>query len=205
LAIGLWINLANTIDGKKLDVKTSNIGKHISLSNDPIEICIFFGLDYEIWKKGFDSKIQIFEWITSSKYFIKEIFYVENGSDRRRMESRQLYIDFMKWLWGDSEIPTEHKQSEIHIQYCAITYFNKQKELDTIIDEVKLCESRKAKYNGKLFMNHGINQKAILRKMNEFEKYVETLYKIDFNNWLDSASELTVQTQINLFFLSYVD
>lgn len=197
---GLWIDVGNTIDQKSLGVK-SNIGKEILLSIEPKEICDFLGLNYEFWKSGFETKIQIFEWLSSSKYFMKGIFNVENGADRNRMENRKMYVDFMKWLWGKDGTPTGPKPEVKYIQTQTIKYFNKQDELDIIVNEIKIRETRKEKYNGKFFVDNGVKGNSIVKTMSEFEKNIETMYKIDFLKWLDSVTENDVKFELKNFFV----
>lgn len=195
---GLCIYIDNKIDDEILEVK-SNIGKEIILSNEPKLICEFLGLNYEKWKIGFDTKIEIFEWIASSKYFIKGIFNVENRTDRIRMEKRKMYIEFYKWLWGDVENSNEPKPIFIKIQAHAIEYFNKRKELESIVNEIKINEERKLKYNGKFFIDKGFKKNLISQKMNEFEKNIEKKYSIDFAKWLDSVNIFEVKDELEKF------
>ena len=197
---GLWIDIGNTIDNKSLGVKC-NIGQKILLSNEPAQICKFLELDYALWHEGFKTKISIFEWLYSSKYFEKAIFNVVNGMDRKRMECREMYMDFMKWLWGGDGTPTESKPTIKYIQAYSIAYFNKQKELDMIVDEIKLREIRKTKYNGTLFVNNGINNTLIAKIMNQFEKYIELVKKIDFIKWVDMSKKETIQNELKNYFL----
>jgi hypothetical protein len=196
---GLWINITNNIDNKFLDVKC-NIGKELILTNEPSEICNFFDLDYLKWQCGFNTKNEIYEWLASSKYFIKGIFNIENGADRKRMENRKMYIDFMKWLWGDSLICTESKPIIRHIQYEAIIYFNKKNKLEEFISQAKILENRKEKYNGKFFIKKGIKSTLIVQTMADFEKYIEKIYEIEFVKWLDSTNKDIIETHIDIFF-----
>jgi hypothetical protein len=195
---GLCIDINNTIDDQPLGVN-SNIGKEIILSNKPEEICKFFELDYEQWEKGFDSNIEIFNWLVSSKYFIKGIFKIDNRAERIRMEKRKMYIEFFNWLWKDEDNSTEPKPTKIFIQAHAIKYFNKKNELDMIVNESKILEDRKKKYNGKIFIQKGFKDKLIFQKMNEFQKYIENLYKLEFTKWLDDVDSQEVQINLDKF------
>lgn len=196
---GLTIVIGDRIDGISLDIN-SNIGKEIILTSDPSEICNFFGLNYDLWKFGFNTRIQIFEWIASSKYFIKGIFNIENVADRKRMQCRKVYIGFMKWLWGSDGISLEPRPSRIHIQSIAINYFNKFEEFTSIVEEAKIREARKAKYNGKLFVDNGVTGKDITKSMNNFEHGICSEYKTSFDEWLDSVTKIQVQNELNKFF-----
>jgi hypothetical protein len=196
---GLWIEIDNKIDGKSLGLK-SCVGKKILLSTKPNEICDFLGLNYEHMERGFTTRVEVFEWLCSSKYFIKGIFNIGNGADRKRMENRKLYIDFMKWLWGGDGTPTEPKPEKIYIQELSIKNFNKRHELDIIVNEVKVREVRKEKYNGTFFIDRGIKPCAIIEAMRQFEKKIETEFKTDFFEWLDSVEKADVCNQLQKFF-----
>jgi len=74
-AEGLWINYENN---------------KIMLSSQPQEICNFIGLDYSKWKNGFNSIIDVFNWIIQCKYFNKIYFNSDNFNDvyRKNHETR---------------------------------------------------------------------------------------------------------------------
>lgn len=193
---GLWIDIKNTIDKNSLGI-SSNIGKQIILTSNPNEICEFFGLDYNKRLYGFATQNEIFKWISSSKYYIKEIFQVENFTDKKRMQNRTVYQNFMKYIWGNSGIPSEPKPEHPKIQQTVINYFNKQSELDSLVKQAKLYESRKLKYSGKMFIDLGFEVKDISIKKKEFESGIEKIYSIEFNNWLDSANVEQVKAEFN--------
>ena len=65
---------------------------------------------------------------------------------------------------------------------------NKQSELDSLVEQAKLYESRKLKYNGIMFVDLGIEGKEISIKKEEFESGIEKIYLIEFYNWLDSVN-----------------
>lgn len=195
---GLWINIEKSIDGLSLGVN-SNIGKNIILTSKPNEICDFLGLDYSKWLSGFVTQKQIFDWIISSKYFIKEIFLVNSHFDRLRMKSRIVYINFMKYICGD-ELTTEAKPEREKIQMYAINYFNKNEELDKIVQQTKFNEICKKKYNGKMFIDAGFTGKEISTIMKEFESAIQSSLHKPFLEWLDSMSEEQVNDKLQQFF-----
>lgn len=196
---GFYIHIEKSIDGKPLDI-TKDIGKDIILTTKPKEFCDFFGLDYLKRQTGFETENEMFDWVCSSKYFIKGIFQIENQEDRRRMETRNVYQNFMKYIWKDTIDTT--KPERIYLQKYALDYFNKQTEFDFIVQEVKIFESRKAKYNGKIFIEHGISGKEIPNKMKDFETMIKTTKDIsNFYDWLDSVNEESVKAEVTSFLL----
>lgn len=56
---GLWINYGDS---------------KITLLDNPEEICKFIELDYNKWKCGFITKVELFDWITETKFFDKNYF-----------------------------------------------------------------------------------------------------------------------------------
>lgn len=194
---GLWIDIEKTIDGEDLGIN-SHIGKEIILTHKPLQICEFLDLNYSTWLSGFTTQIQMFEWICSSKYFIKEIYQIDNGNDKKRMESRKIYINFMSYIWKD-EIPIIIKPERPKIQLYALNYFNKIEELELIIKDLKLNEIRKAKYNGKMFIDAGFSGKEISIKMNDFKCFIEKLHSKSFYEWLDSVDEDLIKKELNKF------
>ncbi len=197
---GLWLNIENTIDDESIGT-TYCIGKDIILTTNPLDFCNFFDLDYHKRQSGFKTQTEMFEWICSSKYFIKGIFQVENMADRDRMKTRTVYQNFMKYIWisTNGEIDTI-KPKRIYLQRHAITYFNKQKEFESIIQQVKISEERKLKYNGKLFMDYGLLGKEIPIKMKEFETMIEKSNNKTFYDWLDIVNKVDVNTKLKDFF-----
>lgn len=194
---GLWINIENTIDGESLGLKR-DIGKDLILTTRPTEFCNFFDLDYSKRQIGFTTQKEMFDWICSSKYFIKGIFQIENMADRDRMETRKVYQNFMSYIWKDIIDTTKPKR--IYLQKYAIEHFNKQEEFNSLIKQVKLFEERKIKYSGKLFIDLGFSGKEIPIKMKEFEKTIEHKMNKTFNDWLDSANQDIVKTELTNFF-----
>lgn len=193
---GLWIHIERTIDGAELGVK-QNIDTKLYLTNKPNEICDFLGLDYKRWLRGFQTQIELFDFICSSKYFIRNIFQIENTDDRSRFERRIIYKNFMDYIWKDDNDTT--KPNKVYMQKYAIDYFNKQKELDEIIMKIKLNEEKRNKYNGHLFIEAGIYGKEICIKMKEFETIIEKTTNKQFNQWLDETDNITVKNMLNEF------
>jgi hypothetical protein len=91
-------------DGLTYPIRTESgyRAKKIVLSKDPASIYAFLGYDYERYLKGFETREDIFEFVTSSPYFSAEIFELEalNHINRTRNKKRQTYSLFLQWLEG---------------------------------------------------------------------------------------------------------
>lgn len=80
--------------------KRGSLKKRFLISKDPQKIYEFIGLDYNKYLEGFDELEDIFKFVTTSKYFNKEIFNYENlnHTNRTRNRKRTTYASFLKWL-----------------------------------------------------------------------------------------------------------
>ncbi|WLQ15761.1 hypothetical protein O5O45_07520 [Hahella aquimaris] len=60
----------------------------------------FLGFDVARWKQGFDDLIQLYQFISDSKYFDKNIYLLENRSHNARVRDakRPTYTGFLNWL-----------------------------------------------------------------------------------------------------------
>ncbi|AZZ91877.1 hypothetical protein EUZ85_14525 [Hahella sp. KA22] len=60
----------------------------------------FLGFDIARWKQGFDDLTQLYQFISASKYFDKNIYLLENRSHNARVRDakRPTYTGFLNWL-----------------------------------------------------------------------------------------------------------
>jgi len=70
------------------------------VSKNPRKIFEFLGFDYERHMRGFDDVEDIFEYVVSSKYFIPDIFAMDNLSqiDHKRNRKRPTYQKFLQYI-----------------------------------------------------------------------------------------------------------
>lgn len=71
----------------------------ILLSTDTKQIHELLDLDYYKWFNGFNTLEEMYEWISDSKYFNKDIYLLENRNhySRTRDNKRKTYSDFLIW------------------------------------------------------------------------------------------------------------
>jgi len=203
---GLWMNLLeNTIDNKS-DVNFQTTITRIDLTNNPNEICEFMDLDYNLWKIGFSNKKGIMDFIIKSKYFLPEIFNNLNYDHRDRAKLRPFYKEFLEYIKIDfnSIQKASLTKSEIGINYQkeAIICFNKEKELEEIVNKIKINKIRKEKFNGKHLIELGINPKNINKIIQEFKIHIENKIKINFDEFLDNNEHEFIINYFKEFSLS---
>ena len=87
----------------------------IYVSQDMPKVFEFLGLDYGMWTSGFDTLENIFEFVSSSRYFNPDIYLLTNRNyrDRVRDEKRSTYTKFLGWCETNksrlTHYPWKHK------------------------------------------------------------------------------------------------
>jgi len=173
-----------------LELNYQNTPDKLYLSDNPDEICKYFGLDYREWKKGFGSVEQVYDFILSCKIFDKNIFKTLNIDHRRRLKLRPMYMNFLKYIKvSDEEISNaDETRGEVieNRQKEGIDYFKKW----DIVNETKNIrlkeKERSEKYNGGIFMERGYKGKEIGFIKKKFEDYIHSEMNIGMNEFIDS-------------------
>ena len=173
-----------------LELNYQNTPDKLYLSDNPYEICEYFGLCYEEWKKGFNLINQIYDFILQSKLFDKIIFKTLNVDHRRRLKLRPMYMNFLKYIdVKDEEISTaDETRGEVieNRQREGIDYFKKWDKVNDT-KNIRLKEKERSdKYNGKIFIERGYNGKDIGMIKKKFEDYICSEMNIEMNEFIDS-------------------
>lgn len=217
---GLWISpFKNTIisyieDHKeeydKYHVEDHKIGdiEDIILTRRPDEICEFIGLSYDRWKEGFQTKLELFEYIKSSHYFSPTIFMYSNHPQRSRLKTRKMYEEFLIYLFGEDKV-NELKESKDSTdtkennQLEAIFHFQKEDELKKSIDLYFLHYERKQKFNGNLMIQLlQVTNKELGSLIPSFKKYINEKYSCDFEEYIDKSTKNQISEKIQEWYLS---
>lgn len=169
--------------------------KQIILTRDPNKICDFLGVSYNDWL-SFKTIDEIFEFIISIKFFNKNIFF-ENlkYNDKVKIDRLmyQTFLAFIKDMDKTSSIEKKDMTQELIVE------FNKTDVLLKYINEHEVEKSRRTKFNSNKFTKYGFEGKEIGITMKYFKKYIENGLNIDFNNWLDSHDEETIEKYIDYY------
>lgn len=74
--------------------------KEYKLTNDYFKVLEILELDVKHFKKGFNTYIEMFEWVSASPYFNPNKFLLENLNNRNRVRDRKrvIYNLFLNWL-----------------------------------------------------------------------------------------------------------
>ena len=209
---GLYCNInKDTIKnytGNDIENYTTN---KIFLTDEPSEICKYLDLDYEKWISGFETKESIFDWIISSSWFQKNIFLNLNlnCSEKKKNNIRPFYKDFIEYIFDENKCTKCNDESKkYNRQLEALKYFNKIHLLDELINENKIKNERKMKFNGYKFMKYGYINVDIGILIVEFKRYINQKFdrvnNMDFFNiWLDDNDELSIDIEIDNFITEF--
>ena len=125
----------------------------IIISKDTQKILEFIDLNYNEWKDGFEDKIQLYNWVSRSKFFNKSIFKLENQNhlNRKRNAVRPVYQDFLKWLDNkefQDYIPLENKAQYV---WRAMLYFGNEwiDQAKPLLNKRRMEEKRREIFSGK--------------------------------------------------------
>jgi len=130
------------------------------LSTSPQEISTFLGLDYGRFNEGFSTRLAIFDWLATSRFFQPGIF-LRMGNI---MRERKVYQDFVSYASARAPPAPEHGDSAAGLEGPAVEfditaeatveealgYFGCRDEWYLIAENVFRRKMLKEKLNGKL-------------------------------------------------------
>lgn len=134
------------------------LSKNILISTDNHEIFNFLGYDFDRYKEGFTTLIEIFDYIIDGKYFNNKTFLMENlnAIDRKRNLKRKTYQQFLQYVENNSvESNYEFKKDKSAYLDLIDDTFPKAKLKWNISELKRLDDENKelnAKFNGKTIM-----------------------------------------------------
>ena len=201
---GLWINLIDNTINSDSDINMTKIIGKLELTKSPKNVCEFLSLDYNKWVDKFSSKKEIFDWILTSKYFKKEIFFNLNYDHRRRLSLRPFYKEFLDYIEVSineiTKVNNLDSEIKINLQNHAIEYFDKKKEVLILLENIKLIEERRNKFNGKLLLEIGIKDKELGKIIMEFKIFIKNKFNKTFEEFLDENSKEDIFKIFNNYF-----
>lgn len=157
------------------------------------------GVDYEWFKAGFNNPTDIYDWVSTGKYFNPEMFAFEelNHVNRTRNRKRKFYTEFVEWCKGKSSSKTIPSKSEMFEKILA-EYPSVSPRLEEVRTSVILNKERRAKFNGLIIKElFNVEGKELGQFIINFNKKFKD--KEEMNVWLDSKSIEEVRDKIIKF------
>jgi hypothetical protein len=174
--------------------KGSNIAR-IPISKNYADIFNFLGLSYERYLQGFDELEDIFQYISSSKFFNWKMFQMGelNKINRDRNVKRKSYMSFLEWM--DANVADENheyqfdKSQEEYNKMIAEAFPYANLELEIRRVEYEYCKKlyAKAKFNGNdIIKRYGINGKEIGTHISSFKNWVKFFFPkyVDYDDYI---------------------
>lgn len=190
---GLYYTLRDNFNTHKLG--------RINISVDNEKICQFLGLDYARKNRGFDTERDIFNFITTSKYFDHRIFAWDAMNHRARIRDRKRpdysrMLDYFNCKFKDRIYDFPIKTDGVQI----LDKFFPESKLIQKINELKEKEAARKgnamKFNGILVMEWtGTKGKKLGTIIHGFRFWVVGLYASSFENYLQENSMATIKNQ----------
>jgi len=177
----------------------------LHLSTNPFEICDFLNLNYDQYVNGFETLNDIFNWIIKCKYFNKKLFNNDNLNTKykHRIQTRKMFNHFIEFIntiqINEINEPKDKKTYIIDAQLEAIQYFNK---IDILNNEIELLQKKniiKSKFNGKLFIDRGINPRLINNYIEQFQISIKNKYNKPFDIYIIETSQDKIISELNNF------
>lgn len=188
------LNTSFGFDGLKFKVRTESgyKGLDINLSKDPDRIYEFLGLDINRYEQGFDSLEEIYQFVSSSKYFNPSIFDYEslNHINKTRNRKRSTYAGFLNWIESQESLNQYQFQEKsvylvkIDLAFPEIDIFQKMKDYSS---DFKKILDRQNKFNGSLVSEFtGLTGKELGNFISSFKGFIKEYNATDFNGFVDA-------------------
>lgn len=171
-------------------------------------------LDYNHWKNGFDTLDEMYTWVSSSKYFNKEIYALENRNHaaRTRDKKRANYSGFLEWVEGKDlpEYPFEEMTSKdgydirepFFTDLICEKFPHVKEQYDALVIKYEEQKVFKKVFNGQIVMEvTGLQGKELGMFMEYCRRHLEMPEKR--RKYLDS-SELERRQLIGFFHNCYI-
>lgn len=173
---GLWFCL------REVDNEDRMI-KEVLITDVFDEALHILGYDVDRYHRGFDTKDDIFDYVTTSKFFDPTGFVLANRNytSRTRDKKRQMYTDFLQYIrdrYGIDEDTSLSVNYDIHKGYVYDVISSKpevQEEIDRCLAEVRINAEYKSRVNGVWCSEtFGLSGKELGAKMKDIREYIET-------------------------------
>jgi hypothetical protein len=157
----------------------------IVVSKNWESILPFLNLDYAKWESGFDDELDLFQWITQSRYFNADCFKFENlnHENSTRNRKRQTYAMFVNWLAEQKDNLPNHytasKDKQEHL-FRGLLHFQEEgywiERAQPLVQERYYVEEARKVFNAHNIMQiTGLSCSALGQTRRDFNQYLESV------------------------------
>ena len=185
----------------------SNEKHKIIVSTDFRKIYTLLGYNYDIFLNGFKDIEDIYDYVTTSKYFTPRIFKIENLSriNRGRDARRKSYMGFLKYIKRYTDNVKYDYDKTLALRLDPIKTINSnfpEANIDLELMKYDYLHYRRkyirAKFNGKhIIKKYGFKGKKLGSVMGNFKNYIKIIY--DELSYEDVILKCDIDYIYNLF------
>jgi hypothetical protein len=179
-----FYNLRFGIQGLFVKVVFPQSSVDIVLSNDPVEICRYWGVEY---CETFATSRDMFQFVCSISFFHPSIFQIGHQDDKKKTK-RPMYTAFLQYI-RDEFVPTAVRPEPEDKMKHALLHFNKMLEYETYCQNWDKQQRIKEKVNVHLFLSAGYCGKELSVVMRKFKQTIS-------ESWLLETSQEDVENAI---------
>lgn len=154
----------------------------LTITTDHDKTLEYAGLDVDRFKEGFDTLEEMFQWVTTSKYFNPDIYLFQNRNHaaRTRDAKRPTYNKFLKWVEDTKPktnfVANREKRETEYLDLIWANFPHREKDYLAILLDLHHAQRRRNKFNGGMVMEWtGLTGK----RLGEFLKMVNAVIKAD--------------------------
>lgn len=141
-----------TYEVRPLDQQDNLLGE-VELSTNYLDVLNLLELDVKQFNKGFDTYIQMFDWLTSSPYFYTDLYKFENlnNVNRVRDKKRKVYNMFLEYIDSRPDLSKDSlKLPYDHFDHLKTVFPFLEDKVNILREEFRISQAVKQKFNGRV-------------------------------------------------------
>jgi hypothetical protein len=191
----------------------------VLVTDDPAEIFSFLGYDYSVFLNGFEELDDIFAFASSSPFFHRDIFHLENRNNaaRTRDAKRPTYTAFLEWMKDKPELdkckelafingekhPDRDRWKEVLLLRAFIRFPSFAKEYNKAMERHNVAKEAKLLWNGEIVSGLTGLQGKDLGAFISFCKTPMAFEILPFDEWIISQTKEDIEQFIKTSFESF--
>ena len=176
----------------------------ICVSMDVRDVFEFLDYDYDVWRNGFETLEDVFNFVTTSKYFNPDIYLFDQMNHRSRVRDakRKTYNAFLTWCeekrktdWKDRTFFKYEKPKSDYIMFIGESFPNFKRDVKNAYAKMLVQQEVQRKFNGEIVRElTGLQNQELGHMMKRLK---ESFYsKEDLDLFVLSSSVDTIESFI---------
>lgn len=149
--------------------KDEHVLTEVIVSRDWPKTLSYLGFSAERWERGFQNKREIFDYVTESTYFNREIYLLENRNHQSRVRDakRPTYREFLVYCAEQRNLPAfQWAEKSAYLETSFSVFPGFKDAYMTALDDLKATRLTQTKFNGDIVANAtGLTREALGERM----------------------------------------